>query len=59
MRACARASGSMHTETTRRSTSAPLDRAVASGLALADELLEKWQGEWSGDFAPLFRDYAY
>ena len=38
---------------------APLDRAVASGLAPADELLEKWQGEWGGDFAPLFRDYAY
>jgi glutamate--cysteine ligase len=38
---------------------APLDRAVASGQALADELLEKWQGEWKGSFAPLFRDYAY
>ena len=38
---------------------APLDRAVASGQALADELLEKWKGEWKGSFAPLFRDYAY
>ena len=38
---------------------APLDRAVASGHALADELLEKWKGEWKGEFAPLFRDYAY
>jgi len=38
---------------------APLDRAVASGQALSDELLEKWQGEWKGSFAPLFRDYAY
>ena len=38
---------------------APLDRAVASGLAPADELLAKWQGEWKGSFAPLFRDYAY
>src|SRR5471030_2925629 len=38
---------------------APLDRAVASGQALSDELLAKWQGEWKGDFAPLFRDYAY
>jgi glutamate--cysteine ligase len=38
---------------------APLDRAVASGLAPADELLAKWQGEWKGTFAPLFRDYAY
>jgi len=37
----------------------PLDRAVDSGKALADELLEKWQGEWGGSFAPLFRDYAY
>ena len=25
----------------------------------ADELLAKWQGEWKGSFAPLFRDYAY
>jgi glutamate--cysteine ligase len=38
---------------------APLDRAVASGMALADELLAKWKGEWGGSFAPLFRDYAY
>jgi len=38
---------------------APLDRAVASGLAPADELLAKWQGEWQGSFEPLFRDYAY
>ncbi len=38
---------------------APLDRAVASGLAPADELLAKWQGEWARSFAPLFRDYAY
>jgi glutamate--cysteine ligase len=38
---------------------APLDRAVASGLAPADELLARWQGEWRGSFEPLFRDYAY
>ncbi|MBN9487641.1 MAG: glutamate--cysteine ligase [Alphaproteobacteria bacterium] len=38
---------------------APLDRAVASGLAPADELLAKWQGEWQGSFEPLFHDYAY
>ncbi|HYC65795.1 MAG TPA: glutamate--cysteine ligase [Reyranellaceae bacterium] len=38
---------------------APLDRAVASGLAPADELLTKWQGEWKGAFAPLFREMAY
>jgi glutamate--cysteine ligase len=38
---------------------APLDRAVASGLAPADELLAKWQGEWKGSFPALFRDQAY
>ncbi len=38
---------------------APLDRAVASGQAPADELLAKWHGEWKGSFAALFRDYAY
>jgi glutamate--cysteine ligase len=38
---------------------APLDRAVASGLAPADELLAKWKGEWGGSFAPLYRDLAY
>ena len=38
---------------------APLDRAVASGLAPADELLAKWQSEWKGSFVPLFRDHAY
>ena len=38
---------------------ASLDRAVVSGLAPADELLAKWQGEWGRSFVPLFRDYAY
>ena len=38
---------------------APLDLAVATGLAPADELLARWQGEWRGSFEPLFRDYAY
>jgi len=38
---------------------APLDRAVASGQAPADELLARWHGEWKGSFAALFRDYAY
>jgi glutamate--cysteine ligase len=38
---------------------APLDRAVASGLAPADELLAKWKGEWGRSFAPLYRDHAY
>jgi len=38
---------------------APLDRAVASGRAPADELLAKWQGEWQGSFVPLYRDHAY
>ena len=38
---------------------APLERAVDSGLAPADELLAKWRGEWQGSFAPLFREYAY
>jgi glutamate--cysteine ligase len=38
---------------------APLDRAVASGLAPADELLAKWKGEWKHSFAPMFRDHAY
>ena len=37
----------------------PLDRAVDRGLAPADELLAKWQGEWQGSFAPLFREYSY
>jgi glutamate--cysteine ligase len=38
---------------------APLDRAVASGLAPADELMAKWKNEWKRSFVPLFRDHAY
>lgn len=38
---------------------APLERAVESGLAPADELLARWKGEWKGSFASLFRDCAY
>ena len=59
MPACARASGWMRDGNDETIYLAPLDRAVASGLAPADELLAKWQGEWGGSFAPLFRDYAY
>jgi len=38
---------------------APLDRAVASGLAPADELLAHWRDGWKGSFEPLFREHAY
>jgi len=38
---------------------APLDRAAASRLALAEELLARWATEWNGSFVPLFRTYAY
>jgi glutamate--cysteine ligase len=38
---------------------APLDRAVASGLSPADELLAKWSGERDRSFSALFREYAY
>ncbi len=36
-----------------------LDRVVESGRAPADELVERWRGDWQGSFAPLFRDSAY
>ena len=36
-----------------------LDRVVESGRAPADELVERWRGDWQGSFAPLFRDFAY
>ena len=56
LRARKRLDGEGNDETTYL---APLDRAVASGQAPADELLAKWKGEWKGSFAALFRDYAY
>ena len=59
MPACAPASGWTPHGNDETTYLAPLDRAVASGLAPADELLAKWQGEWKGSFVPLFRDHAY
>ncbi|MBM3645509.1 MAG: glutamate--cysteine ligase [Alphaproteobacteria bacterium] len=36
-----------------------LRQSLDAGEAPADALLRRWRGEWRGDFAPLFRDYAY
>ena len=36
-----------------------LKRVVESGETAAEELLRRWRDEWGGDFAPIFRDYAY
>ncbi|MGH6664487.1 MAG: glutamate--cysteine ligase, partial [Pseudolabrys sp.] len=37
----------------------PLEESVARGLTPAEELLEKFNGEWSGSVEPIFEEYAY
>jgi glutamate--cysteine ligase len=37
----------------------PLEESVARGLTPAEELLEKFNGEWGGSVEPIFEAYAY
>lgn len=36
-----------------------LKESVDSGKVLADELLDKYHGEWNGDLTPIYREYSY
>ncbi|WP_343080751.1 glutamate--cysteine ligase [Ostreiculturibacter nitratireducens] len=36
-----------------------LKESVASGMAPADELLEKYYGEWDGDLSRVYAEYSY
>ena len=36
-----------------------LKESVDSGKVPADELLEKYHGEWGGDLSPIYREYSY
>jgi glutamate--cysteine ligase len=37
----------------------PLEESVARGITPAEELLEKFHGEWKGSVEPIFDEYAY
>ncbi len=37
----------------------PLEESIARGLTPAEELLEKFHGEWGGSVEPIFEEYAY
>ena len=37
----------------------PLDDLVSRGTTPAEELLEKYSGEWNGSVEPIFPEYAY
>ena len=37
----------------------PLEEAVATGRTPADELLERFHGDWGGDLTRIYSDYAY
>ena len=37
----------------------PLEEIVARGITPAEELLEKYHGEWGGSVEPIFDEYAY
>ena len=36
-----------------------LKESVDSGKVLADELLDKYHGEWAGDLTPIYEEYSY
>ena len=37
----------------------PLEESIARGITPAEELLEKFHGEWSDSVEPIFEEYAY
>jgi glutamate--cysteine ligase len=37
---------------------APLEESLATGRTQADRLLDRWQGAWGGDLAPLYAECA-
>ena len=37
---------------------APVEESVATGRVMADEILEKWSGEWAGDISKIYADYT-
>jgi glutamate--cysteine ligase len=37
----------------------PLEESIARGITPAEELLEKYNGEWNGSVEPIFDEYAY
>jgi glutamate--cysteine ligase len=37
----------------------PLEESIARGITPAEELLEKFHGEWNDSVEPIFNEYAY
>ena len=37
----------------------PLEESIARGITPAEELLERFHGEWAGSVDPVFEEYAY
>jgi glutamate--cysteine ligase len=37
----------------------PLEESIARGITPAEELLEKFHGEWNDSVEPIFDEYAY
>src|SRR6187431_1941296 len=37
----------------------PLEESIARGITPAEELLERFHGEWGGSVDPIFEEYAY
>ncbi|MEJ8473605.1 glutamate--cysteine ligase [Roseibium algae] len=38
---------------------APIEEGLAAGMCPADVLLQRYNGNWNGDIAQIFKDYAY
>ena len=37
----------------------PLERILESGRTPAEEMLDKFNGEWGGSVEPVYREYAF
>src|SRR6185436_942166 len=48
-----------HAGLRRRGHIDPLERILDSGRTPAEEMLDKFNGEWGGSVEPVYREYAF
>ena len=59
MRACGGAAASINSAATRAATSNRWSASSNSGRTPAEEMLDKFNGEWGGSVEPAYQEYAF
>ena len=59
MPACGGVAASINSAATRAVTSNRCERILESGRTPAEEMLDKFNGEWGGSVEPAYQEYAF